>query len=87
MTYDVPSPVNAVDHSYLGFTMDKVYEGFIIVGQVTSYEDVGGVSTAAAAKSGFVFGLDGLNSCVIFDSAWAVTEEAGYTSLTLQSIS
>ena len=88
MRWDLPSPVNAVDHIYFDFTVDKVQQGLLIVGQVTSFEDFTGVTTAATAKSGFVMGLDGANSCVIFDENWAgVTEEVGYTSISLNSIS
>ena len=79
--YDAPSPLSSVGHTYYSFTMDKKDEGIIIVGQVTSYQDIGSVSTTASAPSGFIFGLDSLNSCVIFDSNWAPTEEVGYTSL------
>ena len=61
--------------------MDMLNQGLLIVGQVTSYEDVSGVTTTATGKSGFLFGVDSLNSCVVMDSVWAPTTETPYINI------
>lgn len=47
VTYAIPTPLNAVDHSYMDYTTDYNDNNSdnipLIVGQVTSYEDVSGV--------------------------------------------
>lgn len=86
LLFDLPTPINAVGHSYMAMTMTESSGGLIIVGQVTSYEDIYGVQTVAAAPSGFIFGLDGINSCVYFDSTWTYTETT-YTSLAITIVS
>ena len=64
-----------------------------IVGGVRSFEDVnneetkpysepfGSSSGVTDVVAGFIFGLDFVNSCLIFDDTWEPTVEEGYTSL------
>ena len=52
--YDFPDPTNAVGLAYKGLCYAKKYEGGLIAGQITSYEDYAGVTVTASAASGFV---------------------------------
>ena len=72
--------MNAIGLTYHSFTMAYQNNYVLIVGQVTSFEDVNAKLTDAVAPSGFIFGLDTVNSCVIHDGLFAVVESS-YTSV------
>ena len=84
LKYDFPDPTNAVGLAYKGLCYTKEYEGGLIAGQITSFEDYTGATVTASASSGFFQGFEGVNSCTTYDGTWAATDETPtpYTALT-----
>ena len=81
-TYNpVPTPLNAVDLQFNDFTFIGFREGTLIAGQMTYFEDGNGMPWSAPTLSGFYYGLEGVNSCVDFDTAYIANTEAPPTYL------
>ena len=60
-SYTVPKSPDFSAYNYLGFALIKQNEGFIIVG---SLADSTATVFTNTMPSGFIHGLDGINSCV-----------------------
>ena len=60
-SYTVPKSPYFATFNYLGFALIKQNEGFIIVGSLT--DSMATVFTNTM-PSGYIHGLDGINSCV-----------------------
>ena len=75
ISYIFHSPPNPVNLTFKDFAYLGEGKGGLIVGQVTSFEDYKGIAVAAAAKSGFFYGFEGVNSCFVMDTTYKTSDE------------
>ena len=77
LTYPLGAPQNQVNFAYKDFIYGQEFNGGIVVGAADSFGDINPTQNflTGAAPSGFYYGFDRVNSCVIFDSSKSTSDE------------